>query len=341
MRVLCEDVNESFCKLDFSEVTDQYKLAELKVMFADQLSAYTEGYKFNPSYRAGLWDGKKNFYKMIGDSMVFPKGMWRYLDRKVKKNLSDINFEYISDTVFETVSKEEFDKFLVSLNLPFQPYDYQYDAAYEAINSGRMTIGAATSAGKSFIIYMIFRWMLSKDIKTMLVVPNVMLTTQMMQDFKDYGFTDADDWIEKIGGENCKTIEEKRELFANNLEGGKNIISTWQSLYNSPDLFEEIGCIIVDECLRPDTLITTKDGEKMIKDVTKGDIVLTINEETSENEWKPVVKQHKNISSEQMYKITLENDKEVFITGNHKVNTQRGWIRVDELTLDDDILSLS
>jgi len=247
MRVLCEDVNESYCKLDFSEINDPYKLAELKVMFADQLSAFTEGYKFTPSFRAGLWDGKKNFYKMVGDLMVFPKGMWKYLDRKVSKNLPDINFEYMSNTHFETVSKEDFDTFLKSLHLPFPPYDYQYDAAFEAINSGRMTIGAATSAGKSFIIYIIFRWMLDKGIKTMLVVPNVMLVNQMYQDFVDYGFDVIEDYIVRIGGEHCKTIEEKRELFADNLEGGMNIISTWQSLYNSPDLFSTIGCIIVDE----------------------------------------------------------------------------------------------
>ena len=247
MKVVCSDINESYCKLEYIGIDDPYKLAEVKVLMADQLSAFTEGYKFNPSYRAGMWDGKKKFYKIIGDMMVFPKGMWRYLDRKIKKNHQDIEFEYISETNFEQITKQEFDTFLESLNLPFPPYDYQYDAAFESINSGRMTIGAATSAGKSYIIYIIFRWMMSRDIKTMLVVPNVMLTSQMYQDFIEYGFTDIEDYIVKIGGENCKTIEEKRELFADNMDGGMNIISTWQSLYNSPDLFSTIGCIIVDE----------------------------------------------------------------------------------------------
>jgi superfamily II DNA or RNA helicase len=246
MKIKCEDVNESYCKLEFN-IEDPYKLAEMKVLMADQLSAFTEGYKFNPSFRAGLWDGKKKYYKLIGDMMVFPKGMWKYLDRKIKKNYPEIEFEYKSETTFKQITKEEFDVFLESLKLPFQPYDYQYDAAFESINSGRMTIGAATSAGKSFIIYIIFRWMLSQEIKTMLVVPNVMLVNQMYQDFIDYGFEDIEEYIIRIGGEHCKTIEEKRELFADNLDGGMNIISTWQSLYNSPDLFSTIGCIIVDE----------------------------------------------------------------------------------------------
>lgn len=247
MRVVCTDINESFCRLDYYDVDDIYKLAEIKVLMADQLSAFVENYKFNPSYRAGIWDGKKRFYKVVGDTMVFPKGMWKYLKRKIDKNHPDIQFEYISNTVYDPITKEEFDLFLESLKLPYPLYDYQYDAVFESINSGRLTIGAATSAGKSYIIYVIFKYMLLKNIKTMLVVPNVMLVNQMYNDFIGYGFKDIDEFIIRIGGDHCKTLEEKIELFAENIDGGKNIISTWQSLYNSPDLFSTIGCIIVDE----------------------------------------------------------------------------------------------
>lgn len=248
MNVRCRDLNESFCLLDFQEIDDIYKQSEVKVLMADMLSAFVPNYKFQPSYRAGLWDGKKKFYKLLDDgSMFFPKGMWRYLERKIKQTQDNIQFAYDTPTVYPKITKEEFDKFLETLNLPFPPYDYQYDAVFESINAGRMTIGAATSAGKSYIIYMIFRWMIEQGIKTMLVVPNVMLVNQMYQDFVDYGFDDIDEYIVRIGGDHCKTIEEKRELFADNLDGGMNIISTWQSLYNDPDLFSSIGCITVDE----------------------------------------------------------------------------------------------
>lgn len=248
MKVVCTDINESYCRLDYYGIDDPYKLAEVKVLVADQLSAYVENYKFNPTYRAGLWDGKQKFYKIIGDTMVFPKGMWRYLQRKITTECKPVEFDYVSETNYRKVSKEEFDTFVESLNLPFPMYDYQYSAVFESINAGRLTIGAATSAGKSYIIYVIFRWMMSIGEKTMLVVPNVMLVNQMYQDFKDFGFDTIDDFIIRIGGDHCKTIEEKREIFADNIEGGLNIISTWQSLYNSPDLFSTIGCIIVDEC---------------------------------------------------------------------------------------------
>ena len=246
-KILCSDINESYCKLEFIGIDDPFKLAELKVLVADQLSALVENYKFNPSFRAGIWDGKKKFYKLVGEMMIFPKGLRKYLERRINKSFPDVEFDYEVISEYKQITKEEFDIFLDTLKLPFPPYDYQYDAVFESINAGRMTIGAATSAGKSYIIYMIFRWALTQNIKTMLVVPNIMLVNQMYQDFKDYGFSEIDDYIVRIGGEHCKNDAEKRELFADNLTGGKHIISTWQSLYNSPDLFSTIGCIIVDE----------------------------------------------------------------------------------------------
>ena len=247
MNIYCIDINESFCKLDFSDIKDEIKKAEIKLLFADLLSAYMEGYKFMPSYRAGLHDGKKKFYKLIGNDMIFPKGMWKYLKRKCDKNIPDVNFIYQSNTIYEKISKEEFSEFIKSLNLPFEPYDYQFNAAFEAINMGRLTIGAATSSGKSLMIYLIYRWMMSKGYKVILIVPNVMLTEQMYKDFQDYGMKNIEKHIVQIGGDNCKTLQEKKELFKSNLEGGFNIISTWQSLYNDTHLFETIDCLIVDE----------------------------------------------------------------------------------------------
>ena len=247
--VYCEDVNESYCKIDFSEIEDIYLLTDTKVAFAEQLSAFASNYRHNPKYRAGLWDGKVRFYKIVGQYMVFPKGLWKYLLRKTQtaQELQNINFVYKSTTEYFKVTFEEFNDFILSLNMPFAPYDYQVQAAYDAITQGRLTIGAATSSGKSCIIYLIYSWMIKHNLKTMLIVPNVMLTKQMYQDFQDYGMQNIDDYITLIGGDECKTIDEKRILFADSLNGGTNIISTWQSLYNSSELFDSIDCIIVDE----------------------------------------------------------------------------------------------
>ena len=64
----------------------------------------------------------------------------------------------------------------------------------------------------------------------------------------------------------------------------------------------------------------------------------TLNDQ-NQKEFKPIIKVHKNISNEQMYRITTSKGA-INITGNHKVKTQRGWVRADELNLKDEIEDL-
>jgi hypothetical protein len=114
------------------------------------------------------------------------------------------------------------------------------------------------------------------------------------------------------------------------------------SIYN-PKIREsrDPRVLIVDECLHPDTEITLfDDTKKMIKDIEKGDLVKTINEETGTIEIKPVIKLHNNLNKgKQMYEIEMENGDILKITGNHKVKLINGsWKRVDELKEEDEIL---
>ena len=123
------------------------------------------------------------------------------------------------------------------------------------------------------------------------------------------------------------------------------VIAIWQSIYTIKDQrwFEQYEAVFVDECLHPDTLITMGDStRKKISDINVGDIVKTRNEKTGLIENKPVLKVHKNLSkSEQMFEFELDNGEIIRITGNHKVYTQRGWVRADELTCEDSINSFN
>jgi superfamily II DNA or RNA helicase len=227
-------MNESFCLLDFSDIDDIFKSSEIKVMFTEMLSAFTENYKNNPKFRAGLWDGKKKFYKIINTDLLFPKGMTAYLKRKIETTYPDIEFVIETNTFYEQISEQEFDDHIKNLEMPFQPYDYQRASALESINTGRMTIGAATGSGKSCIIYLIMSFMKSKGIRTVLIVPSVSLVEQMHSDFISYGLKDPES-VHKISAGLPKHFNEMLT------------ISTWQSLYNSPELFEGVECILVDE----------------------------------------------------------------------------------------------
>jgi intein/homing endonuclease len=55
-----------------------------------------------------------------------------------------------------------------------------------------------------------------------------------------------------------------------------------------------------------------------------------------------VVKQHINLTNssiEKMYKLEFDNGSIIEVTGNHKFLTNQGWVRVDELTKNHEILT--
>lgn len=224
------DVDESYTELETNDL-------QFKKRVIDTLSVYVEGYKYSPLFRSGIWDGKKNFYTIQSNTNIrFPKGLVQYIIQDLEKN--GYEYTYTRSTLDTKIDFEEFKEFVKSLNIPFEPYDYQLKAAFDSIKYKRLLNKAATSSGKSLIIYLIISWMLSKKYRTILVVPTISLTLQMKGDFEDYGLKNSDDLIKLIGGEfNNKDLSEKPV-----------IISTWQSLQNlNKQDFEIFDCIIVDE----------------------------------------------------------------------------------------------
>lgn len=227
--VYLKDENESFTLIK-SENT------ELIYEIMAQLEVFMEGYKFTPQFRAGIWDGKKKFYTTQGGCLKIPKGLVPNILKHFKDK--DIPFDYDRIDKFKElrITKEKFIEFTKTLNIPFEPYDYQIQAALDSINTKRLLIRAATGSGKSLIIYLIFRYLLAHDLKCVLIVPTISLTLQMKQDFIDYGWKDAEHIVHLIGGENTVKNFDKPIT-----------VSTWQSLYKNPHLFDVIDCIIIDE----------------------------------------------------------------------------------------------
>lgn len=226
--MLIKDKDESLCYVEDAT-------PEEKRILTKELSFFYPNYQFLPSFRAGITDGKKRFYKLFENKIIFPKGLVYLLAKAVHNEGIKVKYDKITYTdVLPTM--EEFNEFVKSLNIPFEPYDYQLTAAFESITKYRQVNLMATGSGKSLTIYLIIRWMLKNKLKSVIVVPTVMLTTQMFQDFVDYGWSDAEQYVRLIGGENkIKTFDKEVTL------------STWQSLYNSPTLFGGVDCIISDE----------------------------------------------------------------------------------------------
>jgi len=323
------DKDESFSIITFDSHSEEEALV-LRTKLMDDLSVFVDGYKFSPKYRSGIWDGKKYYFKVLSDlSMQIPKGLAETISLRYKDHLDE---PYTPKTEPEFFSEADIQEHIKSLNLPFEPYDYQVDALREVLKHPRRIIVAATGAGKSLIVFLIMSFFERHGKKGLLIVPNVGLAEQMRSDFLSYGMSeeDADKKLHTI-------FAGKEKSFSKPM-----VVTTWQSgiLMKESD-YDQLDYVIVDECLHPNTPILTKDGVKKISEISVGEEVLTINENSGEYEYKKVRKVHKNLPKEQTYKLKTEDGKELIITGNHKVNTKRGWVRVDELLVGDDILSVS
>ena len=96
-----------------------------------------------------------------------------------------------------------------------------------------------------------------------------------------------------------------------------------------PTPADTIGCA----CVTADTRIVTDVGYKYITEVTKGDLVLT-----HEGRYKPVIDWVNN-GVKPVFLVQLENGATLKCTDNHPFYTDKGWVRVRDLTLDSQVFT--
>ena len=95
-------------------------------------------------------------------------------------------------------------------------------------------------------------------------------------------------------------------------------------------------------CVAPETLISMVDGSKKpIKDVIIGDKILSVDEDNPTNIISTNVINKWKFQKRASFRIQLSDGSTVICSGNHQWLTNRGWVRTDELTLDDEILEES
>lgn len=120
-----------------------------------------------------------------------------------------------------------------TLPAEFTLRDYQLDAITHALTHRRAVIVSPTGSGKSLTLYGIISLLNPVRHKTLIIVPSLGLITQMVNDFKVYGYTKP---IETIQSGHAKQTSTDIT------------VSTWQSLYElPPEYFQQYGTVIVDE----------------------------------------------------------------------------------------------
>jgi superfamily II DNA or RNA helicase len=208
-----------------------------KSLLRDHFTKRSKDGDFNVLVDRGLWDGMDKF---LTKNNEIPIGLWKEIYSFSKKadikceiaGLKEtLNLEYEKDSYTEFVDRLFKDVFDEHEN-EIYPRDYQFEAAYKALQYKYCTQELATSAGKTLIFYTFNSYLkhigvISRHNKALMIVPNISLVGQTEEKFKMYSNGLVSWNILMIGGKNKFSEEEFREA--------DMVISTYQSLIN----FEE------------------------------------------------------------------------------------------------------
>ncbi|WJZ28085.1 DNA helicase [Serratia phage 92A1] len=204
----------------------------------DYFSFEADGYKFNPKFKYGGWDGR---IRLLGYDRLLPIG----LVTQAKKFAE--NFEYncwVDPTISQKdeIKREEFDKWINSLEIyaggnRITPHWYQADSVYHGIVNKRAILNLPTSAGKSLIQCLLSRYFLEQyDSKILIIVPTTSLVTQMIDDFVDYQLFPRNAMLGIRGG----TARDSNAMI---------YVSTWQTaIKQSEEWLSQFGLVMNDEC---------------------------------------------------------------------------------------------
>ncbi|HET8686191.1 MAG TPA: DEAD/DEAH box helicase family protein, partial [Methanosarcina sp.] len=209
------------------------------------------GYQFSPKFKQKIWDGNVSLFNIQTNKL--PVGLHDLLLQYAERVEEEV--EYIPNQNYknfepENIDYDEFLEFVKGLNLsdkkgdPITAKPYQISAAYSALNNRRMTLSMPTGSGKSLTIYIIIRWMIKHEMRTVLLVPSISLVKQMVSDFIEYSL---------LNGFN---VDEYTNLLYNGQEkdfGSFILVSTWQSMSKmiktsyGVKALNSYDCMIVDE----------------------------------------------------------------------------------------------
>lgn len=133
--VYVKKINESNMMFDSDEQGVIYEISEAFSFFAP-------GYKYDRRFRNHMWDGR--IHLANARTRLMPLG----LIGELKRFCEHYGYDFVDQTEQHMIIKidplDDFDSFVSSLNLPFEPRDYQIKAVKHAIEKNRATVISPT-----------------------------------------------------------------------------------------------------------------------------------------------------------------------------------------------------
>lgn len=169
--------------------------------------------------------------------------------------------------------------------------------------------------GKTVVAIKWIEFLFEKKDQRVLIFAPPIVCQQWVSEFKKFSNLRA---VSATG-----SSKKKLEAF-----GQSNILVTNYEAVRSKDVLNEIykfapTVLVCDECFHPDTLVTTRYGDKKIKDIIIGDEVLNC------LGWRKVTKTFSK-SVDTSYKIWF-NNREIIVSANHLFFTENGWVKTKDL----------
>lgn len=236
--VKIKELNSSFTQLIFNEsAKSQQAMGNLH----KTLEIERDGWMFDYLVKIGRKSKYDRFYEMVGANiMLVNSGI---LDLPPIREILDLEKVELSE---DTEISEFLENLLKQQILPFDPYPYQLEACKKALNKKRKLSLMCTGSGKSLTISLCLEYFRSKNLKGVLVVPNINLLTQFASDIKSYNLNELHNKIITFGG-GSKAIKVMKDS-NKELNPGDLVITTWQSLSKlGPDFFKSLDYVICDE----------------------------------------------------------------------------------------------
>jgi superfamily II DNA or RNA helicase len=221
----------------FIQLTDYTELELEQIAFS--FKKRITNWRFHPLVKKRVWDGYISF---MDKYQRIPVGLWNELNETCQKYNFPLTIEGMDNVIDYQFDEQDFRNWVeefFSDHPKIKPRDYQIDAAIPILKYRRSISEIATSAGKTFIIFMIFAYLYDRKKmgKFLMVVPNTNLIIQTIEDFEVYNNGKLPFTTQMIHGGTDKT---KQEI--------DFIIGTYQSLVKREKFFfDDVDTICIDE----------------------------------------------------------------------------------------------
>ena len=154
------------------------------------LTVYAPNYRFNPKYKAGIWDGKIRMMKGTKTPIGLKNIVVEYLDALNYPYTVDPELDIDGDVDADLYNKLRDEDLQTEWNLN----EHQRIGALEALKHKRGVLLHCTSAGKTATCWSIINYLMKVKGKTkiLMIVPKISLVEQSVKDFIEYGFSPDD-----------------------------------------------------------------------------------------------------------------------------------------------------